>query len=191
MPYLHWETDKHRRKMAEVMKDATHKHRKDLRKKFPHLDLEREDFAKIVEKFRIKYGSRVPSNDMMKRALPDNPKRSPLAQYLLNIASLYDAMDIEPDVRILSDHLHPHDNKTPPLHGRRTLDQSYYWKLENTGRRDEDQVVHRGTKAGNSIYRTTRVVMVDQLWLYILDDSTRPTSLDQSTQLALHPCPAR
>jgi hypothetical protein len=182
MPYLHWETDKHRRKMAEVMKKVTQKHRKDLRDEFPHLDLERENVAKIVEKLRIKYGSRVPSNDIMKKALPEKPQRSPLAQYFLNIASLYEAMDIEPDVRILSEHLHPRDNKIPPLHGRRTLDQSYYWKLENTERRDEDQVVYRGTKAGNSIYRTTRVVMVDQLWLYILDDSTRSTSFDQCPQ---------
>ncbi|KAE9371635.1 hypothetical protein N431DRAFT_441610 [Stipitochalara longipes BDJ] len=172
MPYLHWETDKHRRKMAEVTKDVTQKHRKNLREEFPHLDMEREDVAKIVEKVRIKYGSRVPSDGMMKKALPDHHKRSPLAQYLLDAASLHDAMDIEPDVRLLSENLHPHNTKIPPLHGRRTLDQSYYWKLENTGRRDEDQVVYRGTKAGNSIYRTTRVVMVDQLWLYILDDNT-------------------
>jgi hypothetical protein len=176
MPYLHWETDKHRRKIAEVMKDVTQKYRKDLREKFPHLDLEREDIAKIAEKHRIRYGSRVPSDNMVKRALP-NHKRSPLAKYLLDVASLYDAMDIEPDVRLLSENLHPQDSKIPPLHGRRTLDQSYYWKLENTGRRDEDQVVYRGTKAGNSIYRTTRVIMVDQLWLYILDDSKRSSFL--------------
>ena len=84
-------------------------------------------------------------------------------------------MDIEPDVRLLSDNLHPRDPEIPPLHARRTLDQSYYWKLENTDRRDEDQVVNRGTQAGNSIYRTSRLVMVDQLWLYILDDSKRST----------------
>jgi len=175
MPYLHWETDKHRRRMTEVMKDITQKHRKDLREKSPHLDLERDDIAKIAEKFRIKYGSRVPSDDLLKKALPGNHNRCPLAKYLLDVASLYNAMDIEPDVRLLSDNLHPRDPRIPPLHGRRTLDQSYYWKLENTDRRDEDQVVYRGTKAGNSIYRTTRLIMVDQLWLYILDDSKRST----------------
>lgn len=35
-----------------------------------------------------------------------------------------------------------------------------------------DQVVYRGTRAGHSFHtRNTRVVMVDQLWLWILDDS--------------------
>jgi hypothetical protein len=178
MPYLHWETDKRRRKMAEVMKDVTQKRRKDLQKKVPHLDEEREDVAKIVEKVRIKYGSRVPSEPITRKAQPDTHERSFLGQYLLDIANVYDTMDIEPDVRILSEQLHPHGNQDPPFHGRRTLDQSYHWKLENTGRRDEDQVVYRGTKAGNSIYRTTRVVMVDQLWLYVLDDSKQSIAFD-------------
>jgi hypothetical protein len=182
MPYLHWETDKRRRKMAEVMKEVTQRHQRDLRKEFPHLKEERDDIAKIVEKVRIRYGTRVPSDDVTKKPHQENHKRTPLGQYLLDIANVYDAMDIEPDVRLLSEHLHPHETKTPPLHGRRTLDQSYYWKLENTGRRDKDQVVYRGTKAGNSIYRTTRVIMVDQLWLYVLDDSKRYIPSNLSAQ---------
>ncbi|CAG8983892.1 hypothetical protein HYALB_00005531 [Hymenoscyphus albidus] len=98
----------------------------------------------------------------------EKKERGPLANYLLQIAKIYDAMDIEPDVRLLRDHLH----QDPPLHSRRTLDQSYYWKLQNTDNRDEDQVVFRATKEGKSPLRTTRVVMVDQLWLYILDENT-------------------
>jgi hypothetical protein len=111
--------------MTEVMKDKTQKHRKDLREKSPHLDLERDDIAKIAEKFRIKYGSRVPSDDLLKRAVRGDHSQCPLAKYLLDIANLYNSMDIEPDVRLLSDNLHPRDPKIPPLHGRRTLDQSY------------------------------------------------------------------
>jgi hypothetical protein len=91
----------------------------------------------------------------------------PLGKYLIQISQLYEAMDIEPDVQMLRDYLH----EEPPLHSRRTLDQSYYWKLANTDKRDEDQVVYRATKQGKNISRTTRVVMVDQLWLYILDES--------------------
>lgn len=94
-------------------------------------------------------------------------ERRPLGKYLLQVAKIYDAMDIEPDVRMLRDHLH----QDPPLHSRRTLDQSYYWKLQNTDNRDEDQVVYRATIEGKSPLKTTRVVMVDQLWLYILDES--------------------
>ena len=53
------------------MKDMTQKHRKNLREKSPHLDLARDDAAKIAEKFRIKYGSTVPSDDLLKRVFQE------------------------------------------------------------------------------------------------------------------------
>ena len=53
-----------------------------------------------------------------------------------------------------------------PIHIRRTLDQSYYWTLKDTSARDQDQVVYRATKDQNA-----RIVMVDQLWMWILDGS--------------------
>lgn len=155
--------------MADLMRKLTHKHRSELRKEFPHLNEElREQFAESVKKVQIKYGSRAPSEPIAKKSVSEPAKRSPLGDYLMAVAEVYEAMDIEPDMKALRENLH----KSPPLHPRRTLDQSYHWKLENTGRRDEDQVVYRGTKAGRSIYRTTKTVMVDQLWLYILDEST-------------------
>ena len=52
-----------------------------------------------------------------------------------------------------------------PLHLRRTLDQSYYWTIQDTSVRDRDQVVFRGTKDTGE----PRVIMVDQLWMWILD----------------------
>ncbi|RYP58440.1 hypothetical protein DL770_010426 [Monosporascus sp. CRB-9-2] len=76
-------------------------------------------------------------------------------------------MDYEADERLLRDHV----KTDPPLHIRRTLDQYYFVTLDDTSQRDKDQVVYRGTKAGD-----TRVVMVDQLWLWILDDNTIITS---------------
>lgn len=169
MPYLHWETDNRRRKMAEIMRKVTNKHQRELRKEFPHLNEElREKFAESVKKAQIKYGSRAPSEPIVKKSSSEPKKLSPWGEYLMSVYYVYDAMDIEPDMRALRENLH----KSPPLHPRRTLDQSYHSKLENTGRRDEDQVVYRGTKAGRSIYRTTKTVMVDQLWLYILDERT-------------------
>ncbi len=84
------------------------------------------------------------------------------------VAQVADAMDYEADERLLRENLH----RDPPLHIRRTLDQSYFLTLENTAIRDKDQVVWRETRAGRSFHaRNTRVVMVDQLWLWILDDS--------------------
>lgn len=85
-------------------------------------------------------------------------------------------MDTEADERLLMRGLVPQtvDNETtrePALHIRRSLDQSYFLNLEDTSKRDCDQVVYRATRLpwhfpGN----LTRIVMVDQLWLWILDD---------------------
>lgn len=58
-----------------------------------------------------------------------------------------------------------------PVHIRRTLDQSYYWTLKDTSTRDRDQVVYRATKDQNP-----RIIMVDQLWLWILDGKLVITS---------------
>lgn len=106
-------------------------------------------------------------------SMPPESFRTSLGKYLWYAAKVYDAMDIEHDVLLLKDYLHGN----PPLHGRRTLDQSYYWKLDDTGPRDRDQVVYRGTKTGKDTRGTARVIMVDQLWLYILDDREFPMSL--------------
>lgn len=82
-------------------------------------------------------------------------------------------MDYEADERLLRENLH----HNPPLHIRRTLDQSYFLTLDDTAVRDKDQVVYRETRAGRSFHtRNTRVVMVDQLWLWILDGNTIITS---------------
>ncbi|KAK3344511.1 hypothetical protein B0T25DRAFT_462533 [Lasiosphaeria hispida] len=56
----------------------------------------------------------------------------------------------------------------PPLHIRRTLDQFYFHTLGDTRARDCGQVVYRGTGAAEG---KTRIIMVDQLWLWILGDS--------------------
>jgi hypothetical protein len=94
--------------------------------------------------------------------------KSKLGEYLMIVAKVADAMDYEADERLLRENLH----RDPPLHIRRTLDQSYFLTLEDTGARDKDQVVYRETRQGKSHYaRNTRVVMVDQLWLWILGGS--------------------
>ncbi len=87
----------------------------------------------------------------------------------MTLAKVADEMDYEADERLLRDHV----KADPPLHIRRTLDQYYFATLDDTSQRDKDQVVYRGTKAGRSLHsHDTRVVMVDQLWLWILDDSS-------------------
>lgn len=52
------------------------------------------------------------------------------------------------------------------LHVRRTLDQSYYSMLPSTEERDVDQILIKRIKdKGGSL----KVVMVDQLWLWLFD----------------------
>jgi hypothetical protein len=87
----------------------------------------------------------------------------------MKLAKIADHMDYEADERLLCENV----NNNPPLHIRRTLDQYYFLTLDDTSARDRDQVVYRGTRVGKTSLhsKNTRVVMVDQLWLWILDDS--------------------
>jgi hypothetical protein len=75
-----------------------------------------------------------------------------------------------------------------PLHVRRTLDQSYYHTLQDAEIRkhDLDQVLFRYTHKdlGNGV--ASRLLMVDQLWLWIIDepDHTSKTYLNSDTQFS-------
>lgn len=64
-----------------------------------------------------------------------------------------------------------------PLHCRRTLDQYSYYMLETTERRDKDQVVYRWAKEQGKTKNQIPLLMIDQLWLWILPDGTVITSL--------------
>jgi hypothetical protein len=141
--------------------------------------------------FGIKKGLPVDKNG---RVISQNA----LGQFLIDAARLYEEMANYRDKKLLQKYLH----NEVPLHPRRTLDQSYYWTLNTTKNRDRDQVVYRGTKSGKfhgynpetgrwpdheeqgislengcdecrvNIRKISRVVMVDQLWMWILDEQT-------------------
>lgn len=147
---------------------------------------------------------------------------SKIGQYLYDIAQVWDAMDYEADERLLRQSFSEIEQRdewdwVPPLHIRRTLDQSYFSTFEDTAARDADQVVYRQTRARKQkhpkkeeddsttpgsrhsvgspasdtavgspstnasdthtnkgglvkLVGITRVVMVDQLWMWILGD---------------------
>ncbi|KAH6856111.1 hypothetical protein B0I37DRAFT_302218 [Chaetomium sp. MPI-CAGE-AT-0009] len=82
----------------------------------------------------------------------------PLAQYLIDAARLYEAMSTFRDRRMLKDYLY----KTPPLHPRRTLDQSHYWTLRSTRVRDRDQVVYRQTSMDVELSHKLRKIPLEQ-----------------------------
>jgi len=54
-------------------------------------------------------------------------------------------------------------SKNGPLPPRRTLDQSYHWKPENTTRKDRDQVIYRATTLTPHliVWRTFRMAILD------------------------------
>lgn len=66
-----------------------------------------------------------------------------------------------------------HSLGRPGLSMRQTLDQSYYQMLplEGVESRDRDQVVEKYSRKQDWPGHEHRVLMVDQLWLWILDES--------------------
>lgn len=71
---------------------------------------------------------------------------------------------------------------TVSLHVRRTLDQSFYHNID-TGGRDEDQVVYRYQTKGRSPDECDpKIVMVDQLWMWILGPNLIVTAFPQRWQ---------
>jgi hypothetical protein len=57
-----------------------------------------------------------------------------------------------------------------PLHVRRTLDQSYYNTLNCTEARDVDQIPYKYFSENFKDSHMHPVLMVDQLWLWVLDN---------------------
>ncbi|KAK4694486.1 hypothetical protein P7C71_g3110, partial [Lecanoromycetidae sp. Uapishka_2] len=75
------------------------------------------------------------------------------------------------DEQLVNAYLHSTHN----LHIRRTLDQFYYHAI-STEERDQDQVVYRYTRDKK---QELKVFMVDQLWMWILDEDLVVTCFPQ------------
>jgi hypothetical protein len=187
MPYLHWETDRGRMRSADTIKEAS--------------KVKLSSMAEVVDRAAVlkdhgTYPDRLSQtrNDFNQPQLSARPlvaaprtqRMRILGKMLLSAAALLEAMDFRLDEKLIYEYLH----QRPPLHPRRTLDQSYYGALKNTGTRDRDQVVYRATtpephdclermdkKGGKckqchkDIRKVPRLIMVDQLWMWILDES--------------------
>lgn len=82
-----------------------------------------------------------------------------------------------PNKSLFAEHLFP-EPPQPPLHLRRTLDQFQYYMTDNTEDRDTDQVISRYFKRRHSD-TPLPIMMVDQLWIWILDRKTVVTSFPQ------------
>ncbi|KAK4164695.1 magnesium transport protein cora [Cladorrhinum sp. PSN259] len=184
MPYLHWETDRGRCRSAQIAKEV---------------GKENISVSEVVRQARQQFSqSHAQTQDTLVASLsapspnPNGPtesvmgRKKALAYLLTAAATLMEAMDMHNEELLMSKYLHA----DPPLHPRRTLDQAYYGALRSTTSRDRDQVVYRGTTAEphdcvgmevclqckEDVRKTSRIIMVDQLWLWILDENTVLTS---------------
>ncbi|KAG6356053.1 hypothetical protein INS49_015438 [Diaporthe citri] len=177
MPYLHWEMSGRRARMSKAVKEMLEEEEtknENSRYRAKRSATIKQDVERYKNLFQVKdHENYVMARKMLKKTI--NPTK--LGQYLLNLARLWDAMDMELDERMVKHGLISQNTKgsapEPLLHIRRTLDQSYFLNLKDTSQRDLDQVVYRATKGYGS---HTRVVMVDQLWLWVLDEHTVITS---------------
>jgi hypothetical protein len=173
MPYLHWETDRGRARSAAIAKEAS-KH--NLSSITDVVDQAKQQFSPL-DTVAPAWVSPQPAP-----VVPGNiDRKMALGQALRAAAALLEAMDSHLEEQLMMRYLHAE----PPLHPRRTLDQAYYGALRSTGARDRDQVVYRGTtpqphecigmdacpQCNEDIRKTPRIIVVDQLWLWCLDES--------------------
>ncbi|OJJ94930.1 hypothetical protein ASPACDRAFT_127846 [Aspergillus aculeatus ATCC 16872] len=171
MPYLHWETQRKQRQLEafSLCKFLLESEADRLPSLVKQLSTENND---ILNTF-----AETESNDPKIAALGQE-----LLQFLTTVESSKankvsaqaqlkqalqayreDACASDRDLRLFNSYATRHNVKHP-LHIRRTLDQSFYYTLDNTSTRNKDQVVARyGRKEGR---KEPIVMMVDQLWLW-------------------------
>lgn len=90
----------------------------------------------------------------------DKPKRNVLSSDILHKLLIQSYLKVGDD-----------GDEVPPLQVRRTLDHYFYSHLGSTSRRDDDQVVLRYTSNFEGV--EPKIFMVDQLWIWILEDGKR------------------
>lgn len=179
LPYLHWETDRGRAKCADLAKEVGKQTLSSISEVIDQAkhQLSHSETQHTVNPAWVLHQPAYPIQGTL-------DKRKAVGQVLRTAAALLEAMDLHTEEQIMMNYLHAH----PPLHPRRTLDQAYYGALRSTCTRDRDQVVYRGTtppahdcigfgscpQCNEYIRKTPRIIMVDQLWLWILDSSEHP-----------------
>ena len=199
MPYLHWETDRGRVKSAEIIKEANRALPRTLTEVVNqaqnqlHQTTTHDTTAPVLPQDFNPHHSQSYNPYSQGQGHPHDTDRTTarrvaLGTLLRTAAALSEAMSAHVEERLMIRYLHAE----PPLHPRRTLDQSYYGALKSTRARDRDQVVYRGTTpiphecdsqevveavegcrtCREDVKLVPRLIMVDQLWLWVLDSNT-------------------
>jgi len=113
-----------------------------------------------------------------------NILRSKISKAIRRILRHKKVEDAEDDRDIIHLQAYLGDSGTKPLHCRRTLAQFAYYMLDSTESRDMDQVLYRwGRKKLEEIGKAedALVLMVDQLWLWVLHDGESPANLKKTS----------
>ncbi|KAL2386345.1 hypothetical protein RJZ90_000741 [Blastomyces dermatitidis] len=125
-------------------------------------------------------GHKTEENDVRPKTGPDIKRRGTFPNIPENVGQQTDATTeknsagrtkprIPFDEHLVKGYLSPLNPADSPLHLRRTLDQYFYTHLTNTTARDDGQVVYRYIRDNSA---EPKIFMVDQLWLWILNDDT-------------------
>jgi hypothetical protein len=171
MPYLHWETSTRKRRSVALSPPSMiistrtqKKHLEMVNSSFQvnSAKIQAPDFKTLAEVVGETLGPRRTLHKV--RSLRPT---TTLGEVLFRAAVLYEAMDCYDDQRLLDECL----RMNSPLHPRRSL---YQYKLWSSGKDDADQTVYRASysQARPVFYlEEPKLIMVDQLWLWILDES--------------------
>ncbi|OTA98762.1 hypothetical protein M426DRAFT_17086 [Hypoxylon sp. CI-4A] len=197
MPYLHWDVSRRSEQMTMEIIDIMEQNKQDVKDRNEGVRWRRNKLkAKILSMSQLLKAMKLTKPQLDVDEKGRAKVAHPLGQYILDAARLYEGMTSYRDKRLLREYLYA----DRPLHPRRTLDQAYHWTLNSTRKRDRDQVVYRHTttkpedfhrydqkakwrddhgdmegqceECKTNIQRLSRVIMVDQLWMWILDKHT-------------------
>lgn len=181
MPYLHWETDRQREKLSQVLDLESATHRGTRKRTEGEKKQERQvDRGGLIIPSIGKPGNEVNWKedthrfqslihrastllwDQSSHIFKDGSKKSsPFKSKDGRILAGTEVGQVLLDAAVLYEAMTNYRDKRlirqylhcdPPLHPRRTLDQAYYWTLKTTKLRDRDQVVYRGTTVDRGLW---------------------------------------
>ncbi|KAH8588879.1 hypothetical protein B0O99DRAFT_746454 [Bisporella sp. PMI_857] len=171
LPFLNVETSSNRKEMSKVIKRVEQaRHFDEERSRYWFSD---EDYDEALDE--------LPDASLIRAYMKDSKGlhvRRTLDQSHYSMLPSTEERDVDQILLKRGKRAQRHEAKislkrgSKGLHVRRTLDQSYYSVLRSTEERDVDQILLRGGKRTQRHQEKSslKVVMVDQLWLWMFED---------------------
>ncbi|KAH6854711.1 hypothetical protein B0I37DRAFT_38119 [Chaetomium sp. MPI-CAGE-AT-0009] len=204
-PYLHWETAQGWEGQSKAIEQATRTATLQDPSALKVHDRVEDNFHNELRGHHINETSlsavaqetiAASMNHFRPMAMRATTRRGVIGRILFGAARIAKLMTSYEDDQLIGDYLYAN----PPLHPRRTLHQSfneYANFLRDTTKLDQDQIVYRATAKIRDTTRqgcgkwcqcpdctaerstVSRLLMVDQLWVFVLDENTIITSFPQ------------